>query len=197
MKYNSSMKKLSKVGASQSRYYTVYMITNNITKERYIGQHITKNLKDDYMGSGKRIKEQIARYGRENFNKQTLKVFDNFEEMNQSEIDLISELKPELNISSGGEGWFGVNQSMTKQTIIERNRKNIAKFHEKLRDPEYHEHFRKKFIGRPCSEKSREFIRQWNKEHGSPNKGKKLSEDTKNKIRQSLLEYNRKKKLGS
>lgn len=189
------MKELSKVGASQSRYYTVYMITNIITGERYIGQHITKNLKDGYMGSGKLITEQIARYGRENFNKQILRVFENYEEMNQAEIDLISELKPELNISSGGEGWYGVNQGMPKKTVLERNHKNLNKFLEKLEDPEYRKQFRSKFVGRHASEKSIEFIKQWNKTHESPNKGKKLSEETKQKIRQSLLEYNKKKNL--
>lgn len=34
-------------------HYTVYVITNNINRKVYIGKHQTKDINDDYMGSGK------------------------------------------------------------------------------------------------------------------------------------------------
>ena len=36
--------------------YVIYKITNNINGRYYIGRHATKNINDDYMGSGKAIK---------------------------------------------------------------------------------------------------------------------------------------------
>jgi hypothetical protein len=70
-------------------YYTVYKIVNNINNKYYIGKHITKNLEDGYMGSGKLIKQAISRYGRDKFSKEILFVFDNENEMNKKESELV------------------------------------------------------------------------------------------------------------
>ena len=48
----------------------IYKITNNITKEFYIGLNSTSN--PDYYGSGVKIKQQIDKYGKENFIKEIL-----------------------------------------------------------------------------------------------------------------------------
>ena len=41
------------------KFYTVYKITNLINGKIYFGQHITKDLLDDYMGSGTDLKYDI------------------------------------------------------------------------------------------------------------------------------------------
>lgn len=94
---------------NSSKHYTVYLITNQITGERYIGQHQTYDLDDGYMGSGRLLKRKFEEYGIEHFNKEILVDFDNFEEMNTAEIKYIKELNPEYNISLGGESFEGVN----------------------------------------------------------------------------------------
>ena len=66
-------------------FYTVYKITNLINGKFYIGKHQTKDLHDDYMGSGHLIKKAIRKYGKENFIKEYLGVYNTEKEMNIAE----------------------------------------------------------------------------------------------------------------
>jgi len=52
-------------------FYLLYEITNLINDKNYIGQHITKDINDGYMGSGHAITAAIKKYGRENFKKES------------------------------------------------------------------------------------------------------------------------------
>ena len=74
--------------------YTVYKITNLINRKYYIGSHITKNLKDDYMGSGKILIRAINKSGLKNFKKEILYIFDNEKQMFAKEKELINVDNP-------------------------------------------------------------------------------------------------------
>ena len=63
--------------------YYVYRIDNLITGEFYIGKRRSKKtiFSDNYMGSGKNIKENIKKYGIINFDKTLLALCDSDEEL--------------------------------------------------------------------------------------------------------------------
>ncbi len=73
--------------------FITYKITNNITGMYYIGSHKTDDPYDDYMGSGRLIKESIDKYGLENHTKEILGVFDTREESVDLEHRLVKEKK--------------------------------------------------------------------------------------------------------
>jgi hypothetical protein len=72
-------------------YYTIYKITNIINNKYYIGSHKTKNINDNYLGSGKLILNDIKIYGKENFKKEILFVFDNEIEMYEKESEIVTQ----------------------------------------------------------------------------------------------------------
>lgn len=87
-------------------YYTVYKVTNNLNGKYYIGKHKTSNLQDGYYGSGKAIKQAIRKYGKQNFTKEILFVYDNEAEMNQKEQEIVVISEETYNLTIGGKGGF-------------------------------------------------------------------------------------------
>jgi len=162
-------------------FYTVYKITNNINGKYYIGKHQTKDLDDEYMGSGKLLKHAINKYGIENFNKEILHVFDNVEEMNAREAELVIVSEGTYNLCEGGQGGFGyINQSRSSE-----NRRNSILL--KMRqDKNYKETCSKSLIEfnkKPSN--NAKIVRSknmtlWNKNNKNPMSGKKHSTKTKN-----------------
>ena len=94
-------------------YYTIYETTNIVNGFIYIGQHITPNPDDSYLGSGLKLKNAIKKYGRQSFKKKILFVFNSYEEMNKKEAELVTEsfLKNNntYNIVTGGSAGIGIN----------------------------------------------------------------------------------------
>jgi len=104
--------------------YIVYEITNKINGKIYVGVHKTENIYDNYMGSGKNIKDAIKKYGVGNFDKKILSVFDTPEEMFLMESKIVNESfifdKNTYNISLGGLGSF---EHVNKNYWTEEKRK--------------------------------------------------------------------------
>ena len=80
---------LSNINKSINKHFIIYKIYNILNNKYYIGQHQTDNVYDTYMGSGDLIQAAIIKYGIENFIKIILFDFDNFEEMNEKEKELV------------------------------------------------------------------------------------------------------------
>jgi len=89
-------------------HYLIYKTTNILTGEYYIGKHATNDIYDSYLGSGIILKHKIKKYGKECFSKEILHIFDNVTEMNNKEIEIITEdvvLDPmSYNLALGGMG---------------------------------------------------------------------------------------------
>ena len=71
--------------------YYIYETTNLINNKTYIGQHITKDLNDRYLGSGSYIKKAIKKYGRHNFKKEILLFAVDQNALNILERGLVTE----------------------------------------------------------------------------------------------------------
>ena len=88
----------------------IYKTTCNVTKRYYIGMHSTNNLEDGYLGSGKRLRYSIRKYGKENHIKEILEFLPTREELVIREKKIITEelLNDSncMNLCVGGQGGF-------------------------------------------------------------------------------------------
>lgn len=158
-------------------FYTIYKITNNVNGKYYIGKHQTMDLNDGYMGSGKRIKLAIDKYGIENFNKEILSIFDNEEDMNNAEKELVVLSEMSYNLCEGGKGGFSyINNSGIPKFKGKRHTEESKK---KMGHPG---NAHKKGI--PISEEQKKAISVKN---SAALKGRPKSEEHKQKIREAML----------
>jgi|TARA_B110000459_G_C16379552_1_gene389172 group I intron endonuclease len=100
------------------KHHFIYKTTNLLNDKYYVGMHSTNNLKDGYMGSGKRLRYSIRKYGVENFKLEILEWFDSREALVERETQLVNVdlIKDEmcLNLKPGGQGGF-VNDEHAKK----------------------------------------------------------------------------------
>jgi hypothetical protein len=94
----------------QKMIHYLYKTTCLVTGRYYVGMHSTNNLDDGYMGSGKRLRYSIRKYGINNHKKEIIKFFETRELLIEAEKEAIT---PEMiidnncmNLKGGGEGGF-------------------------------------------------------------------------------------------
>jgi hypothetical protein len=169
-------------------FYTIYKTTNKLNGKIYIGKHQTKDLNDNYIGSGKRLWNSIQKHGIENFEKEILFVFETEDEMNSKEKELVTEefclREDTYNLCPGGDGGWG---------YLNMTGKNRNEWHEKNSDT----HMKKMTIlsiQRIKELSSDPYFRQKQSENAKlarlkqmelgiePFKGKKHTDETKRKI---------------
>ena len=112
----------------------VYKITNNIDGKFYIGitirdfkKRIAGHIHSAKNGSEYALPRALRKYGPENF---TFEVIDSdatsIEHLKQLEIWYIENLKPEYNLTKGGDGLFGYiwsEESKLKNSLSQKGRK--------------------------------------------------------------------------
>jgi len=151
-------------------FYTVYKTTNLVNGKYYIGMHKTDNIHDDYLGSGKLILEAVSKYGKQNFHKEILFIFDNEQDMMNKEKELVTfDLVYDdncYNMTVGGTGgpiWLGRNHSEESKELM-----------------------RQKKLGVKFSEEHKDKLKQKAKAREKSNRlGASHSEESKNKIREA------------
>lgn len=132
----------------------LYKTTCNITGRWYIGMHSTYNLEDGYIGSGKRLRYSIRKYGVENHTKEILKFFETRDLLIEAEKNAITpemiEDKNCMNLKSGGEGGFSSEEHRLKFIEAAKN-VGMDSAREKLKlllstNKDFNNLFRKKII---------------------------------------------------
>lgn len=90
------------------KHFIIYKTTCLINEKFYIGQHETYDIHDSYLGSGLLLTSAIRKYGKNNFTKEVLYIFNNKNDMNLKEAEIINSdlLKDPLcyNLALGGQG---------------------------------------------------------------------------------------------
>ena len=116
----------------------LYKTTCNVTGRYYIGMHSTHNLDDGYMGSGRRLRASMRKYGVDNFSKEILEFFETRDLLIEAEKNAIT---PEMitdkncmNLMGGGSGGF-VSEEHYKRIGKIRNEKlnNLLKTDENFK----------------------------------------------------------------
>lgn len=174
----------------KKKYYLIYQITNKLNGKIYIGKHITYNINDGYMGSGKYIRKAINQEGIENFEKTILFECNSEEEMNQKEVEIVNEdfiaRDDVYNVIPGGSGGWSYNNNVLKN--------NGAKNFFKNKTEEEIKEIRKKageksllvLKTKEFGEKISKILKEHFKTHEAHYKGYHHSEEIRKKISKSV-----------
>lgn len=128
--------------AYERQFHYVYQTTNLVNGMYYIGLHSDDTLDNNYLGSGRYFKFALTSYGKDNFTKVILKVFETRQEASDYEKEIVTQEVIDdpisYNLCGGGDnGGIGITRS------AESNEKN-----------------RQAHLGRIHNEATRELCRQ-------------------------------------
>lgn len=166
----------------EKKFHYIYKITNTKNNRYYIGMHSTDSLEDNYMGSGKRIKNSIRKHGLEVHKKEILEFLNDTESLKKREQEIVNEVLLQdpfcLNLCIGGKG--GIRDWMLDSKLAkEYGQKGGTSLRNKMKDDKYREDYIEKT--RRNRENGAKKLRELGKEGKlSPNafKGKKHSEES-------------------
>ena len=170
------------------KYYTIYKTTNLINNKIYIGKHITSNIDDGYLGSGKILLKAIKKHGINNFEKEILFILSSKEEMNQKELEIVDEeflsRSDTYNLKIGGDGGFDYINNNSLGVRDTEFYKKMSKKGEKKRQLGYQNFLNDTNRAKKAHNKSRETLKKKYKDGimKNPMLGKNHSDKTKNII---------------
>ena len=142
------------------KFYGIYKITNLLNGKMYIGQHITSDIDDDYMGSGIIISAAIKKYGKQNFKREWLMFCEDKEELDYMERVFVDQTwldrSDTYNLALGGISHRDFKKS-TKQMISEKTK-------EALKSPEVRQRMGSASKGRTPWNKGTKGLTSWSVE---------------------------------
>lgn len=106
------------------KYGYVYIITNKLNNKQYVGQKKSAIFVESYWGSGKYIKNAIAKHGIENFERKILGWYDDQKDLDAGEIDGI--LKYNTLYPNGYNQTLNVFQSGFRQKHSEESKRKMS-----------------------------------------------------------------------
>lgn len=106
-------------------YFFIYKTINLINNKYYIGAHKTKNLDDNYLGSGIALRRAIIKYGKSNFKRHILFMCKSENDMYLLEKSIITKDLIEnvecYNMTRGGIGSFSHIDSSGDNNVMRNN----------------------------------------------------------------------------
>jgi hypothetical protein len=158
----------------EKKYHFIYKTTNLLSGKYYYGMHSTDDLDDGYLGSGRRIRYSINKYGIENHKREIVEFCKNRKELTKKEKEIVNlnEIAKEecMNLIVGGIGrpyGFVVNDEGRKNMSEAHKKKPInwnaiKKMHEKWDGSHHTEESRKKIsqsnIGKTHTDKTKKYL---------------------------------------
>lgn len=176
-------------------FHVIYKTINLVNNKYYIGYHKTEDLNDTYLGSGVFLKKAINKYGKENFKKEILFIFNNKESALLKEHELVNQDiindKKSYNLKIGGEGgWDYINNKLKydpvfRNEVYKKSRKRLKEAYENGSLNHMKKALikrNKKFLWAKDNELSEE-----TKKKISENNGNKLSEEEIKNIKDKII----------
>jgi hypothetical protein len=94
----------------KKKYHFIYKTINLLSGKYYIGLHSSDDLEDGYLGSGRRLKYSINKYGKENHKREILEFCKSRSELKRRETEIVNlnEIAKTkcMNMKVGGIGGF-------------------------------------------------------------------------------------------
>ena len=133
----------------------VYLLTNSVNGKRYVGitrqtfsARLSKHWSAAKFGRPTRIAAAIRKYGKASFTSVVLETVKTYKNAMEREREIILTMKPEYNVTAGGEGVLGLIFSQETRAKISAKAKGNKTFLGCKHSPESLEKMRRAAIGR-------------------------------------------------
>ena len=131
------------------RFHYFYKITNKVNDNFYYGVHSTKDLYDNYAGSGSILENAYKKYTGRNFIKHIISFFDNRKTLLEYEKIVVNKNilnDPKCyNIIEGGTGNYNLDSSYIEHTTLGKIHINNG-WKNKLVEPSELQHYLDSFL---------------------------------------------------